>query len=239
MALTVYPNDDFDSWVSYDEADSYFDGRINTDPWDRVDVIVQERALKTAFRSMSELTIDLSDLDSADDGVKNAMETALKQLCGSKEGDSRQPPAVRLWGSGRPRREFLHVDDLAAACLFLFKLGDDAYAAACVGPVEQIDRPPHNGHPGFSDSGSGERNPVSHINVGSGKDFQIAELAKIVQAVVGYEGDVSWDSSMPDGTPRKLLDISRLTRLGWTPRISLQEGIKRTYKWYLAQSELK
>ena len=171
--------------------------------------------------------------------VSRDMETALKKLCGSKGGDSRQPPAVRLWGSGRPRREFLHVDDLAAACLFLFKLGDDAYAAACAGPVEQIDRPPHNGHPGSSDSGSGERNSVSHINVGSGKDFQIAELAKIVQAVVGYEGDVSWDSSMPDGTPRKLLDISRLTRLGWTPRISLQEGIKRTYKWYLAQSELK
>lgn len=169
--------------------------------------------------------------------VSRDMETALKELCGSKEGDSRQPPAVRLWGSGRPLREFLHVDDLAAACLFLFRLGDDAYAAACAGPVEQIDRPPHNGHPGSSDSGSGKRNPVSHINVGSGKDFQIAELAKIVQGVVGYEGDVIWDSSMPDGTPRKLLDISRLTRLGWTPRISLQEGIKRTYKWYLAQSE--
>jgi GDP-L-fucose synthase len=171
--------------------------------------------------------------------VSRDMETALKKLCGLKGGDSRQPPAVRLLGSGRPRREFLHVDDLAAACLFLFRLGDDAYAAACAGPVEQIDRPPHNGHPGSSDSGSGKRNPVSHINVGSGKDFQIAELAKIVQGVVGYEGDVIWDSSMPDGTPRKLLDISRLTRLGWTPRISLQEGIKRTYKWYLAQSELK
>jgi GDP-L-fucose synthase len=171
--------------------------------------------------------------------VSRDMETSLKKLCDSEEGDSRQPPAVRLWGSGRPRREFLHVDDLAAACLFLFKLGDDAYAAACAGPVEPIDRPPHNGHPGSSDSGSGKRDPVSHINVGSGQDFQIAELAKIVQGVVGYKGDVSWDSSMPDGTPRKLLDISRLIRLGWTPRISLQKGIKHTYKWYLAQSELK
>jgi GDP-L-fucose synthase len=79
---------------------------------------------------------------------------------------------------------------------------------------------------------------VSHINVGSGKDFHIAELAQIVQDVVGYDGAVRWDSSMPDGTPRKLLDISRLTRLGWSPRISLREGIKSTYEWYLAQSEL-
>ena len=73
--------------------------------------------------------------------------------------------------------------------------------------------------------------------MGSGKDIHIAELAKIVQEVVGYEGDVSWDAAMPDGTPRKLLDISRLTRLGWKPRISLREGIKSTYEWYLARSE--
>ncbi len=80
---------------------------------------------------------------------------------------------------------------------------------------------------------------VSHINVGCGKDIRIAELAAIIQEVVGYKGVVSWNTSMPDGTPRKLLDISRLTQLGWKPRIGLREGIKRTYKWYLAQSELK
>jgi GDP-L-fucose synthase len=79
---------------------------------------------------------------------------------------------------------------------------------------------------------------VFHINVGSGEDIHIAELAEIVQEVVGYEGAVSWNTSMPDGTPRKLLDISRLTQLGWKPRISLREGIKSTYEWYLAQSEL-
>ena len=79
---------------------------------------------------------------------------------------------------------------------------------------------------------------MSHVNVGSGKDVHIAELAEIVQKVVGYEGRVNWDASMPDGTPRKLLDISRLTRLGWKPRISLREGIRSTYDWYLAQSEL-
>ncbi len=75
--------------------------------------------------------------------------------------------------------------------------------------------------------------------MGSGKDIRIAELAELVQEAVGYEGAVSWNTSMPDGTPRKLLDISRLTLLGWKPRISLREGIKSTYKWYLAQSELR
>jgi GDP-L-fucose synthase len=167
------------------------------------------------------------------------MEEGLKKLSGTQGGDPQQAPAVRLWGSGRPRREFLHVDDLAAACLFLFNLEDDAYAAACAGTVEQTDRTPHNGSRGFSNFDTGEQSRVSHINVGCGKDFKIAELAEIVQGVVGYEGAVSWDSSMPDGTPRKLLDISRLTRLGWTPRISLREGITRTYEWYLGQSELK
>jgi GDP-L-fucose synthase len=79
---------------------------------------------------------------------------------------------------------------------------------------------------------------VSHINVGSGKDIRIRELAEIIQAVVGYEGAVSWNFSMPDGTPRKLLDISRLMQLGWQPRISLRDGIKKTYARYLAQTEL-
>ncbi len=162
----------------------------------------------------------------------------LKKPAPTREFDSGMPPAVRLWGSGRPKREFLHVDDLASACLFLFNLGDDAYAAACALPAQQTGRPQGGRHPGSSNSGPKERNQVSHINVGSGKDIHIAELAEIVQEVVGYEGDVSWDASMPDGTPRKLLDISRLTRLGWAPRISLREGIKSTYKWYLAQSEL-
>jgi len=166
------------------------------------------------------------------------LQDGLMKPARTREFDSGRPPAVRLWGSGRPKREFLHVDDLASACLFLFNLGDDAYAAACAVPVAQTDRPPHDVRPGSSNSGPKERNQVSHINVGSGKDIHITELAEIVQEVVGYEGDVNWDASMPDGTPRKLLDISRLTRLGWAPRISLREGIQSTYEWYLAQSEL-
>ncbi len=166
------------------------------------------------------------------------LQRELKKSCGTRASDSRRPPAVRLWGSGRPKREFLHVDDLASACLFLFNLGDDTYAAACAVSVEPSNRPTHKSHSGLSNSGPEKQDRVSHINVGSGKDFHIAELAEIVQEVVGYDGAVSWDSSMPDGTPRKLLDISRLTQLGWAPRINLREGIKSTYEWYLAQSKL-
>jgi len=166
------------------------------------------------------------------------LQQGLKKSCGTRGADSRRSIAVCLWGSGRPKREFLHVDDLASACLFLFNLDDDAYAAACAVSAEPSDRPIRERHPGLLNSGPEKRDRVSHINVGSGKDVHIAELAQIVQEVVGYDGAVCWDSSMPDGTPRKLLDISRLTRLGWAPRISLREGIKSTYAWYLAQSEL-
>ena len=166
------------------------------------------------------------------------LQKELKKPSGPRGSDHWQSPGVRLWGSGRPKREFLHVDDLASACLFLFNLADDAYASACSVPLQQTDRAPREDHPDSSNLGLKNRNRVSHINVGSGKDIHIAELAEIVQQVIGYEGDVHWDTSMPDGTPRKLLDISRLTQLGWKPRISLREGIKSTYEWYLAQSEL-
>ncbi len=162
----------------------------------------------------------------------------LKALPQSKAPESQQSSAIRLWGSGHPKREFLHVDDLASACLFLCNLGDDAYAAACAVPLEQPDQPKHKALSASANSDRKDRNRVSHINVGSGKDIHIAELAEVVQEVVDCEGAVSWNTSMPDGTPRKLLDISRLTQLGWKPRISLSQGIKSTYKWYLAQSEL-
>ena len=107
---------------------------------------------------------------------------------------------VVLWGSGSPRREFLHVDDLAEACLFLM----DRYEG------EQI------------------------LNVGVGEDLTIRELAELVGDVVGYRGTLVFDPSKPDGTPRKLLDVSRLHALGWKARIPLRRGIDETYKWYLA-----
>lgn len=107
--------------------------------------------------------------------------------------------SVEVWGTGKPRREFLHVDDLADACLFLM-----------------------NQYEG-----------IQPINVGVGQDISIAELAALVAAVVGYSGDIVYNSAMPDGTPRKLLDISKLAALGWQPRIRLEDGIRSTYQWYL------
>jgi GDP-L-fucose synthase len=106
--------------------------------------------------------------------------------------------SVPVWGTGRPRREFLHVDDLADACVFALERYDG---------------------PGF-------------LNVGSGEDLSIAELATLVAGVVGYTGSVAFDASKPDGTPRKLLDVSRIRALGWTPRIGLRDGIAMTYQWF-------
>ena len=107
-------------------------------------------------------------------------------------------PSVTLWGTGSPRREFLHVDDLAAACLRLLDVYDED----------------------------------EHINVGVGDDVTIAELAALVADVVGYSGEVEWDAAKPDGTPRKLLDVSRISALGWEPQIGLAEGIGSTYETY-------
>jgi len=106
---------------------------------------------------------------------------------------------VEVWGTGTPRREFLHVDDLADACVFLMER--------------------------YSDE--------SHVNVGTGTDVTIRELAEMIAGAVGYTGSFHFDTSKPDGTPRKLLDVSMLTRLGWQATIPLAEGIKSTYAWYL------
>jgi GDP-L-fucose synthase len=120
----------------------------------------------------------------------------LRRFHEAKEGGATE---VVIWGSGRPRREFLYVDDLADACLFLMQSYQD-------------ERP---------------------INVGWGRDQTIAELAETVARVVGYSGSTRYDASKPDGTPRKLLDTTRLTELGWTPRTELAAGIRSTYEWFL------
>ena len=120
---------------------------------------------------------------------------------------------VVVWGSGAPRREFLHVDDLAAACLFLMEMDD----GACAGL--------------FSESAP----PL--VNIGCGKDLSIRELAELVKKTVGFEGEIEWDRSRPDGTPRKLLDISLIKKLGWQPRIPLAEGIAATYADFRANLE--
>lgn len=110
---------------------------------------------------------------------------------------------IELWGTGTPRREFLHVDDLADACIFLLK---------------------HHSDPG-------------HINVGCGEDIAIKDLADLVCRVVGFEGAITHDRSKPDGTPRKLLDVTTLADLGWRPEIELEEGVAQTYQWFVEQLE--
>jgi GDP-L-fucose synthase len=113
-------------------------------------------------------------------------------------------PSVELWGTGRARREFLHVDDAARACLYV---------------LENYDAP-------------------EPLNIGTGRDLPIAELARIIADIVGYGGEIRWDTDKPDGTPRKRLDVSKLTGLGWRPTIDLRDGIEDLYRWALANGQL-
>jgi GDP-L-fucose synthase len=106
--------------------------------------------------------------------------------------------SVTLWGSGSPLREFLHADDLAAACTFLIDSYDDGVA----------------------------------INIGTGNDVSIKDLAELIRKIVGFDGRIEWDTAKPDGTPRKLLDVSRINALGWRPTITLEDGINSTYSGY-------
>jgi nucleoside-diphosphate-sugar epimerase len=115
---------------------------------------------------------------------------------------------VEVWGTGQVRREFLHVDDMAEACLFVLGLEKGVYDS--------------------------ETDPMcSHLNVGTGEDITICDLARMVREAVGFQGELVFDSSKPDGTPRKLLDVSRLSRLGWEAKIDLRDGIRQTYQWFL------
>jgi GDP-L-fucose synthase len=161
----------------------------------------------------------------------------LKALAQTKTPGSQAPEGIKLWGSGQPRREFMHVEDLASACLFLFNLADESFDAVRCEASEQAGQARAKEPLVSAETDLGEKKRVPHINVGSGKDIRINELAEMIRTVVGYRGAVFWDLSMPDGTPRKLLDISRLTQLGWKPEIKLDDGIKRTYQWYLKHSE--
>jgi GDP-L-fucose synthase len=124
------------------------------------------------------------------------------------EATQTKSKTVTIWGSGKPRREFLHVDDMAAASVHIMELDPQTYWSA-VSPM------------------------MSHINVGSGEDCTIAELAQLVADVTGFNGRIEFDQSKPDGTPRKLLDVSLLHSIGWSDAISLPAGLKDTYEWFL------
>ena len=121
------------------------------------------------------------------------------------EAKTRNEKKLVVWGTGRPRREFLHVADLAAACLLL---------------LEKYDSP-------------------EIINIGFGEDITIRELAELICDVVGFDGELVWDKTKPDGTPRKLLDVARIRALGWQPTVPLREGIVQTYDWFIANWSAK
>ncbi len=123
--------------------------------------------------------------------------------------------SVTLWGTGKAMREFLHVDDMAAACVHVMSLSKERYQ-------------------------SGTKPMLSHLNVGAGEDITIRELAETIRQVVGYQGEIIWDSSKPDGTPRKLMDVGKLKSMGWQPRVALAEGLAGTYRWFVEhQGEFK
>jgi GDP-L-fucose synthase len=134
--------------------------------------------------------------DNFDLETSHVLAALLRKAHEAKKAGARE---LTVWGSGKPRREFLHVDDCAAACVFL---------------LENYDSP-------------------EIINVGCGEDISIRELAELICEVVGFKDELAWDAAKPDGTPRKLLDVTKLRELGWKPTIPLREGIARTYDWFV------
>nr|MDQ6913882.1 GDP-L-fucose synthase [Verrucomicrobiota bacterium] len=138
--------------------------------------------------------------DNFDLALAHVLPALLRKVHEAKRAGTRE---VEVWGSGKPRREFLHVDDLADACLFL---------------LQNYDSP-------------------EIINVGVGEDVTIRELAEMICEIVGFDGELKFDPSQPDGTPRKLLDVSKINALGWRAKISLRDGITTTYEWFLQNKE--
>lgn len=123
-----------------------------------------------------------------------------------------QSASVTLWGTGTAMREFLHVDDMAAASIHVLGLTTEHYQSNTA-PM------------------------LSHLNVGTGIDVTIKELAETIQEVVGFEGQIVWDSNKPDGTPRKLMDVSKIKALGWKPKVTLKDGLIDTYKWFIENQD--
>jgi GDP-L-fucose synthase len=117
---------------------------------------------------------------------------------------------VAVWGTGNAMREFLYVDDMAQASLFVLELDEETY---------KVNTKPM----------------LSHINVGTGKDITIREMSETMKEVVGFKGNLTFDTTKPDGSPRKLIDVSRLSSMGWNYSVSLEEGLKKTYNWYLGK----
>jgi GDP-L-fucose synthase len=156
-----------------------------------------------------------------DERVYGPIPGDIKTALFEADGQSlRSNPYVQLWGSGAGKREFLHVDDMAAGCLEVMKMSDKAWEQSIT--IRSSD-------PSFS--------RPSFLNVGTGKDCTISEAAALIRDIVGFSGEIRYDTSKPDGTPQKLLDVTRLSSHGWRPAFSLREGIEDTYAHYCARFE--
>ena len=163
-------------------------------PGDNFD-LETSHVLPALIRKFHEAKIREANLPEVTSGLKRSAPPT------SSERSERSSPvsSVTIWGTGTPRREFLHVDDLADACVFLMNRYEDSEI----------------------------------LNIGCGKDISIRELADLIKEIIGFKGTIRYDRTKPDGTPRKLLDVTKITALGWKPKISLQKGIERTYRWYV------
>jgi GDP-L-fucose synthase len=151
--------------------------------------------------------------------IRKFHEAKMRQTDSRLTTNGSRDDSVVVWGTGKPCREFLYSDDAADACVFLMNLPDQAFDSV-LSPESSV---------------QGDYSSPPLINIGCGQDQTIKELADTVRTVVDYEGDVAWDSSKPDGTPRKLLDVSRLAEFGWKPTIGLKEGIGKAYEDYLSR----
>jgi GDP-L-fucose synthase len=147
--------------------------------------------------------------DNFDLNTSHVLPALLRKFHEAKVNDEQ---AVTIWGTGKPLREFMFVDDMSEGLCYLLE------------NVEAKDLYDNN---------------LSFLNIGTGKDLTIAELAKMISEIVGFKGVIVYDNSKPDGTPRKLLDVSRINSLGWKAKIELREGIERTYEWFIAQLKIQ
>lgn len=164
--------------------------------------------LPALIRKYHEAKLRMDEIEAQGSKLKAKPDHALSAL----RFQHSAPPSVVIWGTGKPRREFLHVDDLAEACIFIMNLNQKAYRSIITSQSPPL------------------------INIGFGKDISIKELSLLIKDIVGFKGETVFDPTKPDGTPRKLLDVSKITKLGWKPEISLKNGIRQTYEWCLKES---
>ncbi len=162
------------------------------------------RQFNTDFRSLMPTNL-YGENDNFHENESHVVPALINRFHNAKENNSQD---VVIWGDGSPLREFLHVDDLAKACIFYLSL-DRKNISNVISPMQ------------------------SHINVGSGQEVSVFELAKQISKIIGFRGEIVFDSSKPNGTMRKLLDSSRINNLGWKAKITLEEGLRSTYNWYL------